>query len=160
MYKCFAPLWKKCQHEWLLAAAELSVLTVCVCSVSVRPASVERKPPELSTLNDGYQIRIWSPPSPHSPPRIRPRTSQQLTLKQRLLPATSVTGGGVSWQRRTRERLRASRWTSFTRSVATNPRQTTSTPTDTAQSCSSSTFPLKTDQRTSRSDVHFYVSNI
>lgn len=39
----------------------LILLTLSVCSVTLRPASVERKPPELSTLNDGYQIRIWPP---------------------------------------------------------------------------------------------------
>lgn len=33
-------------------------LTVPLLCVSSRPALVERKPPELSTLNDGYQIRI------------------------------------------------------------------------------------------------------
>lgn len=33
-------------------------LTVPLLCVSARPALVERKPPELSTLNDGYQIRI------------------------------------------------------------------------------------------------------
>lgn len=43
-----------------------------VCLLSFRPASVERKPLELSTLTDGYQIRIWASTSnTPDPKRLR-----------------------------------------------------------------------------------------
>lgn len=63
--------WTSCSREcqwWvdgggtspsLLGSSFLLLLTLQSRLLTFRPAAVDRRPAELSTLNDGYQIRIW-----------------------------------------------------------------------------------------------------
>ncbi len=120
--------------------------------LSLRPASVERKPPELSTLNDGYQIRIWSPTSPPSHPKSvqpsQPPWSKSLYLPPKFLGEASLQLdlSQMRWMLNTRKYvtraflsrknfletetkkwqlvyLNTSWWALFTRLVAMNPWQ-------------------------------------
>lgn len=67
-------------------------LTSALC---LRPAAVDRKPPELSTLTDGYQIRIW-PRRRHRPALVRRRRRKRHRSRQEAdEPGSAVASASV-----------------------------------------------------------------